>query len=150
ARCVAEPADRNAGYSQLAERAVPLPLTVPLTVHVQAECADRAARDAAWRAESLATIAPALPAPRTGKGKGTVKGTGGAPRAMRDGLLERLILRHQRGGLLDVVAGPEHQGGPVVQARGLQVEDRPATIGGRAARHLGDVGERKRLVEQAQ
>ena len=41
----------------------------------------------ARQAERLAAIAPALPAPRTGTGRGTVMGRGGAPRATRDGLL---------------------------------------------------------------
>jgi len=41
----------------------------------------------ARRAERLAAIAPALQAPRTGTGRGTVMGRGGAPRATRDGLL---------------------------------------------------------------
>src|SRR5690606_41017079 len=73
-----------AGTSQLAERAVPLPLPLP----VRTGGSPSGARDAAQRAERLAAIAPALPAPRTGTGRGTVMGRGGAPRAARDGLLE--------------------------------------------------------------
>src|SRR5690606_39803960 len=72
-----------AGTSQLAERAVPLPLPLP----VRTGGSPSGARDAAQRAERLAAIAPALPAPRTGTGRGTGMGRGGEPRAMRDGLL---------------------------------------------------------------